>query len=335
MGKKFFAFLLVALLIGIVLGYFAARNQVEILNRSYIELKIKYQETLEALQQYFFFQDPGFDIDTSSQNRKWNYTIWNPNPQSYINITNGIAFFKYNESTGNTWGASILYQGKYFHSLGQFQQILGGVSEERAEPTAGVTFHKDHKVENYFLSVKAMLVNRTYVAPTIDDLGGISKGNIGIELMASFTQRTSAGQLIFPNYDSPNQFERSAIRIAIVISSFWWNATAEKFQDYEGFGLDGGDWYWDTSPYNNDYSLHLVRGKMPQAGVWYKFKIDLGEIISTVFSVLNSETNIAGLTSLPARIETITIHGVQVYVEGVGVSIEAKMNYVYPDLSET
>lgn len=283
------------------------------------------------IQQLFFFQDPNFELDTSLPTRKWNHSIWHNNSDSYVNITNGIAYFKYNESTGSQWGASILYQGHFVHSsMPTYSQILGGKTEATAIPTDGVTFHKDYSIpaNQYFLNVKIMLVDRKKIVNVPEDC---PKGNIGIELMCSYTQKLPNGQVISPYYFNNDLSYRNNIRIAIVISSFKWNTTLNKFTDYEVAGYSGGsDWYWDNSSYDNDYHLHLVRGVMNQTGVWKEFKIDLSEIISTTFSVLNSPTPIAALTSVPAYIETITIRGVQVYVEGIGVSVEARMDYVHP-----
>lgn len=282
--------------------------------------------TRRNAQEYFFFQDSTFEVDTMSSLRKWDYTIWNSNPESYANITGGIAHLKYNESTGSQWGAAILYQGKYFHSQGQFGHILGGANEKTAEEREdGVTFRADNplKTGQYFLNVSAMTVERTYLHSVDDDFGGVAKGNIGIELMASYTQRMPNGTVVEPDYDDLDTTHRSNIRISIVISSFNWSEN--KFMDYPEFE---GDWYWDTGHYDNDYHMHLVRGKMENISQWYVFKIDMAEIIDTVFTVLNSETNSAGLTSCPAMIDTITIHGVQVYVEGIGILIEARIDYV-------
>ena len=55
----------------------ALQKQVDSLNETILELQRKYQEMLRVLQQHFFFQDPDFDIDTASSERKWDYT-WNP-----------------------------------------------------------------------------------------------------------------------------------------------------------------------------------------------------------------------------------------------------------------
>lgn len=353
-------------------------------------------------QQFFFVDDPFFDIDTSSSERKWNprfyapstfadewtgdgatTTFWTsrtplttdtetvyvdntlmikddnytitystgnitfhftpavvPINATYrytrdgsVNIIDGIAVFKVNESSGTAWGVPTLYQGKRYHSMGEWGKILNGTQYSTATPVNGVTFHKDYPIKSntYFLNVRMMIVNRTYITGSTIPGTTRARGNIGVEIMASYTQRMPDGTTTNPDYDDPDEKLRTAVRIVVLVSKFYWDEDLSEWYDYEGgegFSIPQGDWAKDTG-ISNDYEVTLVEGKMNTTDTWYTFKIDLAPVFSTVFEILNSETNVAGLTSCPNYIETLTVHGVQFITEMVGLSIETKVDYVW------
>lgn len=78
-------------------------------------------------------------------------------------------------------------------------------------------------------------------------------------------------------------------------------------------------WY-NTSPYDGDYHLTLTRGTiLNETDTWFNVSVDLGEIISTSFGLLNNHG---------ANIETIIVKGVQIYAEAIGCSVGAKFDYM-------
>jgi len=84
-------------------------------NESYHELLGKYRQiegAYDALIKYFFVQDPGFTppLDT---NDWWEIESWHANPDSIAEIRDGSLHLFYNETTGNYYGNSGVFQGRH------------------------------------------------------------------------------------------------------------------------------------------------------------------------------------------------------------------------------
>lgn len=275
----------------------------------------------EMLQQFFFFEDPDFQIESNSLSRKWNSTIWNPGSGSgsYAEISSELARFRYDETTGRDWGAAILFQGKYFHNIGNWSRILGGTNETSAKRAEGISFDKDFKPKNYLISTRLKITERRFNREVISERHSTPKANIGVELMASFACVGSDGRLHESNYFNPGNVT-SSVRIAILLASFSWDGSKfvhKPIQHNRDYFVPAGSSFYDA-----DYHIGFIRGYMPNLDEWYEFNIDLGEMISLAFHVLNNEG--------PGNIEMIIVRGVQVYAEAIGVSVSTIIDYVHP-----
>lgn len=190
-----------------------------------------------------------------------------------VSIINGVAVFKVNESSGSRWGVPTLYQGKRYHSMGKWGKILGGKTRSGAIPVDGVTFHKDYPIKpnTYFLNVRMMIVNRTYITSSTIPGTTRARANIGVEIMCSYTQRMPDGTEISPDFDVEDEKLRTAIRIVILFSRFYWDEESNEWYDYEGgpgFDVQQGDWAKDLG-ISNDFEITLVEGKMNTINTWY------------------------------------------------------------------
>lgn len=270
-------------------------------------------------QQYFFMHDPDFFTSSDCLAFHWDTRIWNEHDESYANTTSGYALLQYNETTGEDWGASILQQGLLPHSKGGYKKLLVGSSLSNAEEEAGCVFHKDFPVENFNLKVKVMVTNLSYVCNVTGD---IPKANIGFEFVCSYTYRNDDGELCDAPFDNPDVNVTGNIKIGIYFMQAEWNFTGSTFNHIS----PPYEYYFKTNAYDDDYHLVLTRGEvLDDIDVWHTFSIDIQEVLWRSFHILNYHG---------ARIETIIVKGVQLYVEGTGTSVGAKFDYVKTELGE-
>jgi len=212
-----------------------------------------------------------------------------------------VAELLYNETTGEYWGASILFQGKYPHSGPKWLPLLVGRTEDEAKDSEGACFRGDKPIPRgkYWLKAKFMLVEREFnVQPDFDD----AKGNVGLEFLCQINDL---------------DYDFMALRIAVVFSGFIWNGT--------GFEEVGKDTYWVQRKglYDNDIHIAFFVHEISGLNEWQVIAVDLGEIINRAFSLVEEE-----------GVEKITIRGFQLYVEGLGVSVKAKFDYVKTRVNE-
>jgi len=227
----------------------------------------------------------------------WKDTIWNEQGNSYVKIENGIADLFYNEKTGE-WGASILFQGKYPHSGYRWRKLLVGETLENAEFQDCAIFLSKYPIERgkYWLEAKWKLVERKFnINPLIDD----AKGNVGIEFIAQINDL---------NYDADYC---NCVRIAIVFCGFKWNGS-----DFEEI-KKGEYWIQKGGLYDRDFHITFFVDELREIGKWQATKVDLGYYINKVFELLKDE-----------GVEKLSIRLIQLYVEGVGVALNAQFDYV-------
>lgn len=263
-------------------------------------------------QKYFFFQDPDLLNDSKSQTKKWFEWIWQGQPESFSNITNGLAWLKTVENTGSNWSSAVVVQGRMPHDWVNHEKLLNGKDLATAKPAEGITFHRDFPIPSgkFFLKTKVKLVDRLFLVNVSESMGGVPKGDIGIALMCSFEYVGQDGKLYKSDYATWDPTKANAVHLDIYFSSFYWNDST--FLPIHYYTL------WPDNPYDSDYHIAItVENQITELGVWKEITVDMAEIFSKTFNWLKAK-----------NVVTITVHGVQVYVDGIGVSLEAQYDYI-------
>ncbi|RLI42801.1 hypothetical protein DRO69_09985, partial [Candidatus Bathyarchaeota archaeon] len=147
----------------------------------------------------------------------------------------------------------------------------------------------------FFLEARVMVTKRNYTV--FNNAEAVS--NVGVDLMFGFDDA---------NYDDPDINKTVAIHAGVLFSRAYWDSETKTLH-HTNIGS------WNTpSPYDNDYQLTLVRGKITQLNTWYKFTLDMAKILDTIFDLTKKER--------------IYFYGIQVYVDGISSYTEATFDYV-------
>lgn len=239
---------------------------------------------------FFFFQDPEFHNGLGSDEIKWEGSSWNfsSNFTGDFDIQGGLATLFYNESTGDEWGGTVLVQGKLPHEWGKYLQPLEGLTKANAKPVEYVTFENKSPIPEgkFLLKVKVMVTERNY---TVFGSYREAVSNVGVDLMFGFDEA---------NYNDPDTGKTVAIHADVILGRVAWDNSTKTETHTPNQSVIS------PSPYDKDYHLTLIRGQITQLNTWHTFKIDLSEIINTIFSLTKSET--------------IRYYGAQVYTDGIG-----------------
>lgn len=245
-------------------------------------------------QRYFFIGDDDF-VGLLGHSR-WRDTIWNPQSGSYVTVSNGIAEFYYNETTGDNWGASILFQGAYPHYGIKWLPLLIGRNEAEAKDEEFVIFKADRPIDkgNLWLETKFKVMDRNF---RHDVTGDDPKGNVGLEFLASVNDMS---------YD-----EHWCVRVAVVFSGFIWNGSAFEEVSKDIYYIQRG------ALYDEDVHVTFWVHEISALDTWQIVKFDYGKLINKVFELLEDD-----------GVEKLTVYGFQLYAEGIGVDVKAQFDYV-------
>ncbi|MFQ6086520.1 MAG: hypothetical protein ACE5OV_00705 [Candidatus Bathyarchaeia archaeon] len=285
-----------------------------------IAAQFDYIKTELVSQSYFFFQDPDFLNDSRSLMKKWTEWTWKGQGQvsagSFSNITNGVAWLKNVEDTGTSWSSSVVFQGRMPENWRVWGKLLGGKDLATAKPVEGVTFHRDFPIPKgkFFLETKVKLINRTYLASVSESVASAPKGDVGIALMCSFEYIGKDGKIHGSNYEAPDAGRIKAVHIDVLFSSFYWSGSTWIPIQYNNlFG----------TPYDLDYHISItVQNQITEVGVWKEITVDMAEIFSKTYDLISRY----GWGT--KDVISITVHGIQVYVDGIGISLEAQYDYI-------
>lgn len=251
-------------------------------------------------QQYFFFQDSDFSIGYGSEMAKWKSFGWHfSDPFNYeADFGNSNATLFYNESSGENWGGAVLLQGKQPHSMGIGPKILGGTSIDSAKEVEYVEFSSSKPIGEgkFFLEARVMVTARNY---TVFAGNAETISNVGADLMFGFDEA---------NYTDSNMTKQVAIHAGILFSRASWDNVTRSIHHSENWSGVTPD------PYTGDIQLTLIRGQIPLVNEWYTFKIDLSEILKTIFDLTHKQE--------------IRFYGVQVYSDGISCYTHATFDYV-------
>lgn len=256
--------------------------------------------------EYFFFRDVKLGNTVA---RVWGNWTWNKSVENgglfdgYSRFcSSGGADLFYNESGGKGWGGAIFLQGTHPHTFRD--SILGGINRQSAVLEEYISFKRTDEIpENEFiLSAKVMVHERNYTGFG-DSVEAVS--NVGIDLMFSYDDA---------DYHDPDWNHSVAVHADVILSRVWWDNENKIHHNEIGES--------SVAPfgYDADYHLPLIRGKIETLGVWNTFEIDLGEIVETIFNLLQG-------------VNTIHFRGVQVYIDGISSYTRATYSWVFTRIS--
>lgn len=252
-------------------------------------------ERISANTEYFFFGDTEF-VTPLSQGR-WKTTIWNFQSDSYVKLENGIVELQYCEYTGNYWGASILFQGKYPKGGIGHLPLLSGRNEKEVKETDGITFLRNYPIPKgkYWLETRFIVLNRTFLHEVAFDK---AKYNVGIDLMFAV-----------------NDFDYEDLTAPVVHAGLIFSG--EIWQDGLGWiKVEIGD-EWVFKDEEQRFHVSMFVFKISNVNEWQVCRVDFGEYLNRIFVLLQRE-----------NVNKLTLKGVQVYAESIGAKIQAKIDYI-------
>ena len=289
MNEKLVALMIIALLVGAGIGYSASLPQIFALQSKINEL----QRAYDQLVKYFFVKDSNFTTSLD-ENVYWDNETWHKNPDSTIEIENGILHLFYNETTGEWFGNSGVYQGNHTDER-YTTQLWAGRSLEEANFSDYVIFPKSMMSNKFWLNVKFRILKMGFNRyPNVLDPN--ARVNLGITLMCAIN-------------DKPFNLEAQTLWLDIYFAGYSLNETniwvILKDENYVAY-------------YDDIYAGYFV-GEVPTTdfGKWIIMSIDLGDYIS---KTLNLITKI--------DIKTIRVYGFIVFVECLGAYAEVEYDYV-------
>lgn len=285
LNRKSVALLLVAgLLVGSVIGYSASMLWTDIQ---------RLKDAYEQLVKYFFIQNSNFTIPLD-ENPYWNVEDWHGNPDSISKIENGLLHLFYNETKGDWFGNSGVYQGK--HPDGRYtQQLCVGRTSETANFSDYVVFPKSMMNDKFRLKAKFRILKMGFNRyPKVLDPN--ARVNLGITLMCAIN-------------DDPFNVEAQTLWLDVYFAGYSLNENdiwvIHKDDNYTASPADIHAGYFVDEVDPSDF------------GKWHETSIDLGDYISKTLNLL-TETDI----------KTIRVYGFIVFVESLGAYAEVEYDYV-------
>jgi len=191
MKKKLAALMVIILLVGTVIGYsiLALQSENERLKKRNLELQLENEQLIEAYEQlvkYFFIGDSDF-TKSFDENVWWDVEAWNRNPDSISEIENGTLHLFYNETDGDSYGNSGVYQGR--HPDGRHtSQLWIGRSSEEANFSDYVIFPKSMMSDKFLLNVSFRIHRMGFnLYPSASDPN--ARVNLGLTLMCAINDK--------------------------------------------------------------------------------------------------------------------------------------------------
>jgi hypothetical protein len=182
-----------------------------------------------------------------------------------------------------------------------YNETEGKENEDKAVINGYATFDGVGKIpeETFWLKAKFRVISRGFnVYPVDDD----PKGNVGMEVLCQFN-----------DVDYDNDF---ALRIGVMFSGFVWNGSA--FNEVE----KGTEWIMRGTQYDPDLHFLTWVHEMTKIGEWQSVVIDYGSIFNRVFDAFAGD-----------GLQSITVKGLQVFAEGIGIDVKTQFDYVKTEIS--
>lgn len=289
MNVKFVALIIIALLAGSGIGYFVSMLQVSTLTKACERV----EEAYEQLVKYFFVKESNFSVSLD-ENVWWGVEAWNRNPDSVSEIRNGVLHLFYNETKGEWFGNSGVFQSR--HKDGRYtNQLWVGRSEEEANSSDYVILPKSMLSGKFWLNAtfKILKMGFNRYPSALDPNARI---NLGLTLMCAIN-------------DEPFTPEAQTLWLDIYFAGYSLNEAniwvIKKDEKYVTIHEDihAGYFVWEVNP--------------SELGKEISISVDLGEYISKTLNIITQ-----------VDIKTIRVYGFIVFVECLGAYAEVEYDQI-------
>lgn len=255
------------------------------------------------VQFYFFFSDGDLNSAEDCLVHFWEVGLNPSNAETWGNFSNGVATLCMSEPDGTEWGWCSFSQGDCAWRI--YPDMLYGKTSnesERIPYDCGVEFRRDSPLalDKYFLRVRAVLDNRTFLHEVEGD---DTKVNMGVCVYGSYVWDG-----VELNYWGESDGDNNNYTVIdVYVSSAFWNGS-----DFEPLI------YTHMVDRDNGFTVALTvrEWQLEKEGVWRIFEIDFGWVLAEAFELL------------PEKLESFIVRAVQFYVEGSGVYVEGRFDFV-------
>lgn len=290
---------LISLIIGVGVGYAFSCREVSELKSEVGALQSEvsaFQATFEQLVKCFLVGDLNFNTPFD-ENRWWAPEAWNENPDSISEIENGLLHVFYNETKGDWYGNSGVYQGRHPDGRNTSQLWVDGTSET-ADFRDYVVFPRSMPSDKFQLEAKFRILNMGFNCyPSVFAFDPThARVNLGITLMCALN-------------DSPYSVEAQTLWLDIYFAGYSVDETHTWFIPENASYVDIHD----------DVHAGYFVGEVPPSdfGEWITMTIDLGDYIGKTLNLITE-----------VDVETIRVYGFIVFVECLGAYAEVEYDYV-------
>jgi len=253
------------------------------------------EEAYDQLVKYFFIKDSNFTISLA-ENPQWKVEAWHENPDSICEIRDSILHLFYNETSGDWFGNSGVFQGNHTDGRSTNHALWAGESPEEADFSDYVTFPRAMFSGKFGLEARFRIIRMGFNRyPTNQTLDYNARVNLGITLMCAIN-------------DKPFNLESQTLWLDIYFAGYSLNENdiwvIQKDENYNDTLADIHAGYFVDEVDPSDF------------GEWHETSIDLGDYISKTLKLI-TETDI----------KTIRVYGFIVFVECLGAYAEVEYDY--------
>jgi len=257
-------------------------------------------------QQYFFIGDSDFAL-LLNESIWWKVEAWHGNPDSVCEVKNEVLKLFYNETTGNYYGNSGVFQGN--HTDGRYaHQLLVGKFLGKAFSRKYVVFPKNMERGKFWLEVKFKIngigfncyPNANFFDPTH------ARVNLGITLMCAINEEDfnlKAQTLWLDIYFAGYCLNKNDVWVIPKNENY---CASNVYTDY-------------PNVHDNDIHAGFFAREVSSQdfGKWITSTIDLGDYISKTLNLI---------TEVNAK--TIRVYGFIVFVECLGAYCSCEYDYI-------
>jgi len=299
MNRTVGAAALISLIVGVVFGSAFSYGEILRLQSEIRRLESEIstlQTAFEELVKCFLVGDSNFTTSLN-ENVWWAVEAWHGNPDSISEIENGLLHVFYNETKGDWYGNSGVYQGRHPDGRNTTRLWVGG-TQEAPDFRDYVVFPESMLSHKFQLEAKFRILNvgfNCYPSAFAFDPTH-ARVNLGITLMCALN-------------DSSYSVEAQTLWLDIYFAGYSVNKTHIWFIPKDSNYVDIHD----------DIHAGYFVGEVPSSrfSEWITMSIDLGDYIG---KTLNLITEI--------DVETIRVYGFIVFVECLGAYAEVEYDYV-------
>jgi len=249
------------------------------------------EETYDQLVKYFFIKDSNFTISLV-ENPHWKVEAWHENLDSISEIRDGTLHLFYNETSGDWYGNSGVFQGIHTDGRHTNHSLWIGRTPEEANFSEHVIFLKSMLSGKFWLEAKFRIVRIGFNRyPSVFDTTH-ARVNLGLTLMCAID-------------DKAFNLEAQTLWLDIYLAGY-----SLKENDIEVIPKDS-----NYAQYNEDIHAGYFVGEVHPSdfGEWVEMSIDLGDYISRTLNFIAE-----------IDIKTVRVYGFILFVECLGAYAEVE-----------